>query len=94
MVWGTAGRDRNETLWRTRNRLADPEPVQPQLAQARTCLEAGDQSYQKQTHTQQAEQSHAVCFSNFARLAGQALPRQAFPSQPSEERHPMARWNQ
>jgi hypothetical protein len=79
MVWGTAGRDRNGPSRRARHRLTNAKPVQPQVAQARTRFGVGDQSNQKQTHTQQAEQSHAVCFSKFVSIRPRPLDQGKHP---------------
>jgi hypothetical protein len=95
MVWGTAGRDRNGPARRTRDGLTDSKPVEPRLAQAGTRLGNREQPNQKQTHTQQAEKSHAVClFQSSPSFKGKALPRQTFPCDPAGDRHFMARWNQ
>jgi|GEM_PF-4330735 hypothetical protein len=67
MVWRTAGRDRkNRPARPVPHQLTDPKPVEPQLVRVRTHLGTGGQSNQKQTHTQQAEQSHAVCWFQFS----------------------------
>jgi hypothetical protein len=95
MVWGTAGRDRNGPARRTGHRLTDAKPVQPQLTCAHSRFGGGDQSYQKQTHTQQAEQSHAVCLFQ----SSPSLRARRYPGRPFRAASPgnvilMARWNQ
>jgi hypothetical protein len=60
MMWRTAGRDGNGPATGTRHRLTDSKPVEPKFADPRSYFAAGGQSNQKQTHTQQPEQSHAV----------------------------------
>ena len=95
MVWGTAGRDRNGPARRTRNRLTDPKPVEPQVFQARTRFGDGDQPNQKQTHTQQAEQSHAVSlFQSSPSLRARRYPGKHLRAALPEIVISMARWNQ
>jgi len=95
MVWGTAGRDRYGPARRTRDRLTDSIPVEPQVAQARTRFGDGDQPNQKQTHTQQAEQSHAVSlFQSSPSLRARRYPSRQFRAASPGIVISMARWNQ
>jgi hypothetical protein len=95
MVWGAAGRDRNGPARQTRHRLTDAKPVKPPFPHARTRLGSGEQSNQKQTHTQQAEQSHAVClFQSSPSLRARRYPGRYFRLASPGNVIPMARWNQ